>query len=382
MIHQTFPADARDTGQARQVRSVRGTGVPAAASWHKWRQILPALRLARGALGLNRSRLDLIEKLMACIPGDLLATGGDGELIVHVSNARLAQMTNRDGDKTVTRLISELSALGLLARKSSPNGKRYMRQAPDGSRTAFGLDLAPLLDRMPGILRLAHAAEQEAEACRRLRESCSLMMREIGESEDTAELLHEARKTLRRKPVRTDLQALKLRLATCLPARETASGQPERTLDRGPDTETASAGGSAPQNGRHKYPAPNLPERYAVSGNSEPPASPASTEDQAVDLTPEMVETAMPRVANVGRNLQAPLRDLVEHLVLSLGITGELWRSTVARLGFTEAALLAMVLYERQAQLRNPPGYLRSLLQSEPADVRLGSRMLRLMVHR
>ncbi|WP_236638075.1 hypothetical protein [Mangrovicoccus ximenensis] len=89
----------------------------------------------------------------------------------------------------------------------------------------------------------------------------------------------------------------------------------------------------------------------------------------------------MPRVANVGRHLAAPLRDLVDHLVRSLGITAELWRSTIDRLCFAEAALLVMVLYERQADLRNPPAYLRKLLQQEEGrNPALGSRMLRTMV--
>ncbi|WP_161555779.1 helix-turn-helix domain-containing protein [Mangrovicoccus ximenensis] len=243
--------------------------MPAAKTWHKWRQILPALRLARGPLGLNRSRLDLLEKIMACVPGDLLATGPDCELIVHVSNARLAEMTNRDGDKTVTRLISELVALRLLARKSSPNGKRYMRQAPDGSRTAYGLDLAPLLARMPEIAGLAEAAELEAETCRRLRERCSLMLRQIEATDAAGDLLAEARRVLRRKPVAGDLCALLARLATFLPEPEAQDVRHEQGAVRTEMPATGHPGGTAPQNGCHKYPRQNPSDRFASSELSE-----------------------------------------------------------------------------------------------------------------
>ncbi len=387
MIHQTFPAAERGRGQVPEAHPVRGTAVPAATSWHKWRQILPALRLARDALGLNRSRIDLIEKLMACVPGDLLATGPNGELIVHVSNARLAQMTNRDGDKTVTRLISELVALGLLARKSSPNGKRYMRRAPDGSCTAYGLDLAPLLARMPEIEERALAAQAEAETCRRLRERCSLAIREIEETCGTEELLRDARKLLRRKPVAAELSALLNRLATQISGTAPESCQPENVpdlapADAAPPRDAAIPRRSAPRNGRHKYPAPNLSERFASS--ELPEAMPARSETRSADiaLTPQLVAEALPRTANAGRQLDATLRDFVQHLVLALGISAALWRSTLQHTGFEDAALLVMVLYERQSEIRNPPGYLRHLLRSDRGETRLGARLLAEHLHR
>lgn len=376
--------------------------------WQKWREIMPAVRLARISLGLNKSRLDLLEKLLACLPGELIEPDTRGELIVHVSNARLAEMTNRDGDKTITRLITELERRRLIERKSSPNGKRYARQGPDGSRLAFGLDLAPLLARMPEIDAEAKRVADKAEALRRERVACSLLLMRLSEGPDgnsplsdaDQTLLEEGRRILRRKPLHESLASLKARLEdrigkSARKALQTVPSAEVQPSDARVSTEAESETGSsqrrsepgttmklrgiAPQNACHKEPRQIHSEKQASISDNDFRRDPARGSRLGkyrtkVVLTPEIVERAMPRVAGLGRSLQGSLRDLVDRIILALGVSGRLWGEAMNRFGFEEGAMLLMFIYERQRVIENAPAYLTRILQREPRSGIPGSR--------
>lgn len=335
-------------GQGARRSLARREVLPDARGWHRWSDIMPALRLAREALDLNRGRLDLIEKLMACLPADRLAPLDNGELIVHVSNARLAEMMNRVSDKTVTRLITEIEGRGLVRRKSSPNGKRYVRRTHSGVRIAYGIDLGPLLQRMNDILRLAIAAEEQNELCHQARERCSLMTSHLPKSDP---LHDEARRILRQRPSVSKLTALEARLSERL-----AAITPEMC---GNDT----------QNACHKESEHNHLEQREPSRRESTP------------ITPELVERSLPKVANLGRRLCASFRELIDRIVLSLGLRAAQWRQVIEKAGFEEAALLAMVVYEAQERFSNPPAYLWSVVKRSPAGDRPGSRLLTKLVY-
>lgn len=338
-------------------------------TWHKWDQILPALRSARRPLALNKSRLDLLEKLMACVPTAVIGLDRAGELIVHVSNAKLALMTNRDGPQIITRLLGELEATGLIARKLSPNGKRYCRTAPDGTHVAFGIDLAPLIRRMPEIDALAHRMRLEAEACAREREACSLLLTRLATSESGAahqDIASEGRKLLRRKPVLALLKAFRARIEQTLGI-ELVQSEPESDLVSRTDKDrpTQKIGGSASQNACHKDTVPIQSDRRSAQNSfcCQLEILPRKPERPA-KLTPEFVERALPRAAQLGRSVNGSLRDFTGTLQRYLAISDRVWKSALSSLGFESGALLLMVLYERQRSIRNPSGYLVSLLKT------------------
>ncbi|NEH53987.1 replication initiation protein RepC, partial [Rhizobium leguminosarum] len=69
---------------------------------------------------------------------------------------------------------------GLLLRKDSPNGKRYVRRDRAGEvNEAFGFSLAPLLARAEEIEQLAAAVMAERLHVQRLRERITLCRRDI-----------------------------------------------------------------------------------------------------------------------------------------------------------------------------------------------------------
>lgn len=311
----------------------------AAQHGRKWQGIMPCLRLARAALGLNRSRLELLEKLMACVPGETLRTGAGGRLIVHASNSRLAAMTNRECEKTITRLITELVERGLLERHASPNGKRFCRRGPQGDVVAYGLDIGPLLRALPRIARLATEAAAEQELCQRLREECSLLLSALPGTD--TELMTNAKLILRRKPCRRELEDLRIALQSAQP-----QDKPE-CHRKNPKTEKM--GPCDPQKVRHKD-----------SSHKKDIVTPG--------VCPNLVAQAMPRVANLGRQMNTNLRSLVDHLRRALAISERSWRIALERLGFDEAALLAMALYERQSRYRNPPAYFATVVYNAQSD--------------
>lgn len=372
---------------------------------HKWHHILPALRLARDALGLNKSRLDLLEKLLACLPGDTVCTDANGQLIVFASNLRLAEMTHRSNDKAITRLITELQSRGLLQRRSSPNGKRYTRQGPDGQQVAYGLDLGPLLARMPEIDALAEAEAIRTETCRRLREDCSLMLKRLSDMPDLTdshrEVLEDGRRQLRRKPEESALRTLYRTLSRLIPAEipDVTPAQPVADITDGtlspvdaapvrpqhkPVRRTTPApqktdkiGGCAPQNACHKDTSPIPIEKTASSNLQDCGRQHRDDPDnhRPVALTPSLVERAMPRVANLGRQIRGSLRDLVDGLLACLGISPGLWQKSLEKNGFEESALMLMVIYERQRDVRHPPGYFAKLLKDDRHLVTGGAAM-------
>jgi replication initiation protein RepC len=80
----------------------------------------------------------------------------------------------------VRRHLAALVDAGLLLRKDSPNGKRYVRRDRAGEvDEAFGFSLAPLLARAEEIEQLAAAVMAERLHVQRLRERITLCRRDI-----------------------------------------------------------------------------------------------------------------------------------------------------------------------------------------------------------
>jgi replication initiation protein RepC len=79
-------------------------------------------------------------------------------------------------------------ALGLVAMKDSPNGKRYGRRDPKGRITeAYGFDLAPIATRYAEFRRRAEEARAERAAMGRLRRRATIARKAIIQILETAQ---------------------------------------------------------------------------------------------------------------------------------------------------------------------------------------------------
>ncbi|GLR50964.1 replication initiation protein RepC [Shinella yambaruensis] len=158
--------------------------VPPDASVDKWK-LYRWLCEARPKLGISDRALSVLNALMSFYPkADLL--GSDG-LVVFPSNAQLSLRTHGMAETTLRRHLAALVESGLLTRRDSPNGKRYVRRDQQGSiDEAFGFSLAPLLARAEEFEQLAAEVVADRLLLQRLRERVTLVRRDIAKLIETA----------------------------------------------------------------------------------------------------------------------------------------------------------------------------------------------------
>jgi replication initiation protein RepC len=142
-------------------------------SVNKW-DALRAVGTARKHLGLSDRTVGVLQALISFHRTDTLH-GGE---VIFASNATICKRLNGMPCSTMRRHLAQLVDAGLLLRRDSPNGKRYVRtRGPNSS--AFGFDISPLAARYPELLSLAAKADREEEMIKGLRQEITLMKRDI-----------------------------------------------------------------------------------------------------------------------------------------------------------------------------------------------------------
>ena len=142
---------------------------------NKW-ELLRELSKAQAAFGVSERDLTVLQGLLSFFPDDAL--GGNAEMVVFPSNKAICERLNGMPCSTMRRHLARLVEAGLLQRRDSPNGKRYVRKHGE-DRVAFGFDLSPLYCQSEEIARAAEAVREAEERVRRLREVVSLMRRDL-----------------------------------------------------------------------------------------------------------------------------------------------------------------------------------------------------------
>ena len=137
----------------------------------KW-ELLRELSKAQAAFGVNERDLTVLQGVLSFFPNDVLAA--NAEMVVFPSNKAICERLNGMPCSTMRRRLARLVEAGLLVRRDSPNGKRYVRKHGE-ERVAFGFDLSPLYCRSEEIARAAEAVRKAEDRVRRLREVVSLM---------------------------------------------------------------------------------------------------------------------------------------------------------------------------------------------------------------
>jgi len=191
-------------------RSVEDAGKPgsnAPDAVDKWR-ICRVLTEIRERLGVSDRALSVLNALLSFHPETALTLpkpraaqgshsdeNGEGasssrdpascDLIVFPSNRALARRAHGMAPATLWRHLTALVQVGLIARRDSPNGKRYARKDASGQERfsdAFGFDLTPLVARATEFEALAED-ERAARKQRALaKERISLLRRDVTKS--------------------------------------------------------------------------------------------------------------------------------------------------------------------------------------------------------
>ncbi|MXQ13362.1 replication protein C [Microvirga makkahensis] len=329
------------------------------------KELSAAARDAEKALALRPAQRLVLSELVAC--------WGEQEwekLLVWPSNAHLASRTGLK-DRSIRRILAQLTDLKLIIAKDSPNGKRFAIRNPAGDVVdAYGFDLTPIYARRgewtamlaeQKIMReIRKRSYDEVTVARRATEEALNALAQHFPAVDRSGLEERYNELLGRTPPRS---------TAGLPAGLLGDWQDLRTLAEAAFNETGNGGLSD----RHI-------ETYTGSSRESctkdlprkaetvPPKEPA-----AGHLSPALIVEACPAINDYGR----PVRDIADvvaagrYLRASLGAHESAWSEAVAEIGPVGAA--AAVIYVLQlydddvsaggSRIRNPGGYFRALVR-------------------
>ncbi|MBP1807437.1 plasmid replication protein RepC [Rubellimicrobium aerolatum] len=370
MKHIALTPFGRAPATLAQVAAARTA--PPCPAVDKW-TLYARLRTARVRLGVSDRDLGVLHALLSFLPERELR---DGEpLVVYPSNATLSDRAHGMPESTLRRHLAALVRAGLVARRDSPNGKRYAARSRAGELVAaYGFDLRSLLLRAPLIEAEARAAEAEAQALRARRAEAVVLLRDasklaalLGASE-AADPLDGARSLLRRQLGPEQVAALVRDL----------SGLVDNLRARLAPAEEMS--GNDGQNERHQQ-SPIQKDHDPIGGHEDEAA------DAASRACHEIEEPVRPRSHRAGGEAAIPLalvlkacpelltyaeaeprswRDLAalaEKVRGYMGIASTIWVEARSRMGPDLAAATVAVMLQRFGEIRNPGGYLRRLVE-------------------
>jgi replication initiation protein RepC len=351
---------------------------------NKW-ELLRDLAKAQAAFGVSERDLTVLQGLLSFFPDDAL--GGNAEMVVFPSNKAICERLNGMPCSTMRRHLARLVEAGLLMRRDSPNGKRYVRKRGE-ERVAFGFDLSPLYCRAEEIARAAEAVREADDRVRRLREIVSLMRRdlaalaEFGEEmqpglglwdqlRDTAVLTARA---LRCKLSLEDLSAYRSNLETML-------DQARNVID-GPETEEMNTNDARFERHHHNSnkdsidfePALEQGGAAAVVLETETDEPEADVEEPDTRRVPKIpLHLVIAGCPSLKTFYQGDIRhwhqlfDAACHVRPAMGISVSAWEEAQRCMGPEQASIVVVAMLERFADIRSPGGYLRALTSKAAA---------------
>ena len=347
---------------------------------NKW-ELLRELAVAQKVFDLSHRDLEVLRALFSFYPSNDLDRP---EMVVFPSNRTLCERLNGMPCSTMRRHLGKLVASGLVLRKDSPNGKRYVRRGMGGQ--AFGFDLSPLPRRYPEILAAAEAVRHEAGQVAILRETVSLMRRDLREllagcedpmaKADGDALLTDTARLLRRNLSRDHLLQLRAQLASALDI----LGKP-RII---PSCPTASSSTSDIENEQHQQKQKKDSSESDSGESAQAAIAPRISLQQVLSSCPEIMAYAVDPVLHWHGFVH-----LAEKVRPMMGICASAWAMAKQTMGVETAAIVLAVILQRFTQIRSPGGYLRSIstlagkgglkigamLQALPASGQAGSQL-------
>ena len=353
---------------------------------NKW-EVLRELSTARIAFGLSDRDMTVLQTLLSFHPATIL--GNDDSLIVYPSNASICERLNGMPCSTMRRHLSHLLKAGFLVRRDSPNGKRYARRYGD-EKIAFGFDLSPLVHRHAEICRAAEAIRETAERHKRLRETVSLMRRDLAGLAhygadarpdlciwiELTDLAVRTARALRRKLNLDDLAALHDTL-------EKALDMARNILEPPRDAEDLSTNARVSEQHYQNSDKDSYDLEQSIENTTSADAVPKSANVEPLKISGEPRDDInLPRVplrlvlqtcTECQSYIDRPIRhwhDLVRlaHVIRPMmGISPSAWEEAKIAMGPEQAAVVLVAMLERFSEIQSPGGYLRSLTQKADA---------------
>ena len=345
---------------------------------NKW-ELLRELSKAQAAFGVSERDLTVLQGLLSFFPD--VSLGGNAEMVVFPSNKAICERLNGMPCSTMRRHLARLVEAGLLQRRDSPNGKRYVRKHGE-DRVAFGFDLSPLYCQSEEIARAAEAVREAEERVRRLREVVSLMRRDLAalaefgdeiqpglgfwdQLRDKAALTARA---LRRKLSIEDLASYRADLEALL--------DQARNIIDGPETEEMNTNDVHSERHHHNSNKESIDLEPALEKSKPADGMPDVDTDEPVADVDEQDKRHLPKIPlhlviaacpSLKTFYQGEIRhwhqlfDAACHVRPAMGISASAWEEAQRFMGPEQASIVVAAMLERFADIRSPGGYLRAL---------------------
>ena len=367
---------------------------------NKW-ELLRELSKAQAAFGISERDLTVLQGLLSFFPDDTL--GGNAEIVVFPSNKAICERLNGMPCSTMRRHLARLVDAGLLMRRDSPNGKRYVRKH-GGERVAFGFDLSPLHSRSEEIARAAEAVREAQNRTRRLREVVSLMRRDLAALAEFGEEIQSGVGLWDQLRDRAVLVARALRRKLTLEALAAYRAELEALLDHarnvidGPETEGMNTNGDHLE--RHHQSSdkesidlePAFEKSGAATGTpdaeAEAPVADGEEEDtrRAPKIPLHLVIASCPSLETFYQDTIRHWHQLFDaacHVRPAMGISASAWEEAQRFMGPEQASIVLAAMLERFTDIRSPGGYLRALtLKAAAGEFSCGPMIMALMSKR
>ncbi|MBX5301572.1 replication initiation protein RepC [Rhizobium sp. NLR12b] len=417
----TTPFGRRSMTLGMLANQVMASEIKPDQSVDKWK-LFRALCEAKPLLGITDRALAVLNALLSFYPKNELAQ--ENGLIVFPSNIQLSLRTHGMAEQTVRRHLAALVEAGLLLRKDSPNGKRYVRRDSAGEvNEAFGFSLAPLLARAEEIEQLAAEVMAERQHVQRLRERVTLCRRDIAklieagveedvpgdwqglyqEFRDLVEGLPRSPTTAQIEQLLDELTALRAeilnRLQTQIKStkqrgnahyieRHIQNSNPESTSELEPSFETKQGAAAEQDNGRgvvtmegkkHEDAEMNkLEERQGGGPGGRHNAGGLKS------FPLGLVLQACPEILAYGPNgVIGNWRELMSAAVTvrsMLGVSPSAYEEAANVMGAENAATVMACILERGGHINSAGGYLRDLTRrSEKGEFAIGPMLMALL---
>jgi replication initiation protein RepC len=345
---------------------------------NKW-ELLRELSKAQAAFGVSERDLTVLQGLLSFFPHDAL--DGNAEMLVFPSNRAICERLNGMPCSTMRRHLARLVEAGLLMRRDSPNGKRYVRKHGE-ERVAFGFDLSPLYCRSEEVARAAEAVREAEDRVRRLREVVSLMRRDLAALAEFGEEIQPGLglwDQLRDKAVLT-ARALRRKLsledlAACRAALEALLDQARNVID-GPETEEMNTNDARFERHHHNSNKDSIDFEPSLEKGGAAAGAPDHEKDKPVADVEEPDKRRVPKIPlhlviascpSLKTFYQGDIRhwhqlfDAACHVRPAMGITASAWEEAQRFMGPEQASIVVVAMLERFADIRSPGGYLRAL---------------------
>ena len=367
---------------------------------NKW-ELLRELSKAQAAFRVSERDLTVLQGLLSFFPDDAL--GGNAEMVVFPSNKAICERLNGMACSTMRRHIARLVDAGLLMRRDSPNGKRYVRKH-DEERVAFGFDLSPLYCRSEEVARAAEAVREAEDRVRRLREVVSLMRRDLAALAEFGEEIQPdiglwdqlrdkavlTARALRRKLTLEDILVYRADLEALL--------DHARNVIDGPETEEMNTNDASFERHHHNSNKesidfePALEKGGAAAGTPdvETDAPVADAEEADIRRVPKIpLHLVIAGCPSLKTFYQGDIRhwhqlfDAACHVRPAMGISASAWEDAQRFMGPEQASIVVAAMLERFADIRSPGGYLRALTSKAAAgEFSCGPMVMALMSRR